>query len=29
MISYDDEAKTSKSLVKTDIEIKNNLQWKK
>ena len=31
IISEDDEAKISKSLVKTDIEIKNknNLKWKK
>ena len=31
MISDDDEVKTSKSLIKTDIEIrnKNNLKWKK
>ena len=30
MISNDDEAKISKSLIKTDIEIKNknNLKWK-
>ena len=31
MISDDDEAKISKSLFKTDIEIKNknDLKWKK
>ena len=31
MISDDEEAKISKSLIKTDIEIKNknNLKWKK
>ena len=31
MISDDDEAKTSKSLIKTDIETRNkhNLKWKK
>ena len=31
MISDDDEAKISKPLIKTDIEIKNknNLKWKK
>ena len=31
MISDDDEANISKSLIKTDIEIKNknNLKWKK
>ena len=30
MISDDDQAKISKSLIKTDIEIKNknNLKWK-
>ena len=31
MISDDDEAKTSKSLIKTDIETRNkhNVKWKK
>ena len=31
MISDDDEAKISKSLIKTDTEIKNknDLEWKK
>ena len=31
MISDDDEAKISKSLIKTEIKIKNkdNLKWKK
>ena len=29
MISDDDEAQISKSLVEIDIEIKNNLKWEK
>ena len=29
MISDDDEAKISKSLIKTEIKNKDNLKWKK